>query len=215
MVYFIKVIKEIRQNVTEYPTTSKTLLDKIASGDEISWDEFYLKYAPIVKALAKFKGLNAVDADDICQQVMMQFFKQSKTFKFDPNIAKFRTYFGLIVNSKICSYFRNSKENPTDDMEWIPVDAETETLFMDEWRKTVLKEAEQELKQRVAPETFQAYELYAVQNRPVKKVAEYLDCSENQVYQAKKRCFAMMREILLAMNEQDPELQLELSKYDV
>ena len=86
---------------------------------------------------------------------------------------------------------------------------------MNEWRKAVLKEAEQELKQRVAPETFQAYELYAVQNRPVKKVAEYLDCSENQVYQAKKRCFAMMREILLAMNEQDPELQLELSKYDL
>ena len=199
----------------KYPTTSKTLLDKIASGDEISWDEFYQKYSPIVKAIAQFKGLNAADADDICQQVMMQFFKQSKTFKFDPNIAKFRTYFGLIVNSKICSYFRGSKENPTDDMEWIPVDAETETLFMDEWRKTVLKEAEQELKQRVSPETFQAYELYAIQNRPVKKVAEYLDCSENQVYQAKKRCFAMMREILLAMNEQDPELQLELSKYDL
>ena len=199
----------------KYPTTSKTLLDKIASGDEISWDEFYLKYAPIVKALAKFKGLDANAADDVCQQVMLQFFKQSKTFKFDPNIAKFRTYFGRIVNSKICSYFRNSKENPTDDMEWIPVDEETETLFMDEWRKTVLKEAEQELKQRVAPETFQAYELYAIQNRPVKKVAEYLDCSENQVYQAKKRCFAMMREILLAMNEQDPELQLELSKYEL
>ena len=77
----------------------------------------------------------------------------------------------------------------------------------------VIKEAEQELKQRVAPETFQAYELYAVQGRPVEKVAEYLDCTENQIYQAKKRCFAMMREILLKMNEQDPELQLELSSY--
>ena len=199
----------------KYPTTSKTLLDKIASGDEISWDEFYLKYAPIVKALAKFKGLDANAADDVCQQVMLQFFKQSKTFKFDPNIAKFRTYFGRIVNSKLCSYFRKAREMSSEDLDLIPVDAETEKLFMDEWRKAVLKEAEQELKQRVSPETFQAYELYAVQNRPVKKVAEYLDCTENQVYQAKKRCFKMMREILLAMNEQDPELQLELSKYDL
>ena len=49
----------------------------------------------------------------------------------------------------------------------------------------------------------------------MEKVAAYLDCSVNQVYQAKKRCFAMMREILLAMNEQDSELQLELSKYDL
>ena len=199
----------------KYPTTSKTLLDKIASGDEISWDEFYLKYAPIVKALAKFKGLDANAADDVCQQVMLQFFKQSKTFKFDPNIAKFRTYFGRIVNAKIANYYRKRGEVSSDEPEEIPVDSEEGNLFMNEWRKTVIKEAEQELKQRVAPETFQAYELYAVQNRPVKKVAEYLDCSENQVYQAKKRCFAMMREILLAMNEQDPELQLELSKYEL
>ena len=199
----------------KYPTTSKTLLDKIASGDEISWDEFYLKYAPIVKALAKFKGLDANAADDVCQQVMLQFFKQSKTFKFDPNIAKFRTYFGRIVNAKIANYYRKRGEVSSDEPEEIPVDSEEGNLFMDEWRKTVIKEAEQVLKQRVSPETFQAYELYAVQNRPVKKVAEYLDCTENQVYQAKKRCFAMMREILLAMNEQDPELQLELSKYDL
>ena len=199
----------------KYPTTSKTLLDKIASGDEISWDEFYLKYAPIVKALARFKGLDANAADDVCQQVMLQFFKQSKTFKFDPNIAKFRTYFGRIVNAKITNYYRKRGEVSSDEPEEIPVDSEEGNLFMNEWRKAVLKEAEQELKQRVAPETFQAYELYAVQNRPVKKVAEYLDCTENQVYQAKKRCFAMMREILLAMNEQDPELQLELSKYEL
>ena len=199
----------------KYPTTSKTLLDKIASGDEISWDEFYLKYAPIVKALAKFKGLDANAADDVCQQVMLQFFKQSKTFKFDPNIAKFRTYFGRIVNVKIANYYRKRGEVSSDEPEEIPVDSEEENLFMNEWRKAVLKEAEQELKQRVAPETFQAYELYAVQNRPVKKVAEYLDCTENQVYQAKKRCFKMMKEILLKMNETDPELQLELSKYDV
>ena len=202
----------------KYPTTSKTLLDNIASGDEISWDEFYLKYAPIVKALAQFKGLNAADADDVCQQVMMQFFKQSKTFKFDPDIARFRTYFGRIVNAKIINYFRRkeNKEVLVDDvMPDIPVDPEIEAIYMSEWRKTLLIEAQQKLKERVAPETYQAYELYAIQNRPVKKVAEYLDCSENQVYQAKKRCFAMMREILLAMNEQDSELQLELSKYDL
>lgn len=200
----------------KYPTTSKTLLDKIASGDEISWDEFYLKYAPIVKALARFKGLDANAADDVCQQVMLQFFKQSKTFRFDPNIARFRTYFGRIVNAKITNFYRDNNEPvPVAETEETSVDPETDTLFMNEWRKVVIKEAEQELKQRVAPETFQAYELYAVQNRPVKKVAEYLDCTENQVYQAKKRCFKMMKEILLKMNETDPELQLELSKYEL
>ena len=198
----------------KYPTTSKTLLDKIASGDEISWDEFYHRYALVVIAVAQFKGLKKDDAEDVCQQVMMQFFKQSKTFRFDPNIARFRTYFGRIVNARIKNFYRDNNESvAVEETEETAVDPETDTLFMNDWRKVVIKEAEQELKQRVAPETFQAYELYAVQGRPVEKVAEYLDCTENQVYQAKKRCFAMMREILLKMNEQDPELQLELSSY--
>jgi DNA-directed RNA polymerase specialized sigma24 family protein len=86
---------------------------------------------------------------------------------------------------------------------------------MNEWRKLILQEAQAELKSRVSPETFQAYQLYAVQGRPVEKVAAFLECSVNQVYQAKKRCFAMMREILLKMNEADHDLQLELSKYDI
>ena len=101
----------------KYPTTSKTLLDKIASGDEIFWDEFYQKYSPIVKAIACFKGLNASDADDICQQVMMQFFKQSKTFKFDPDVARFRTYVGRIVRGRIIDHFRRKKEIPVAEFE--------------------------------------------------------------------------------------------------
>ena len=199
----------------KYPTTSKTLLDKIASGDEISWDEFYQQYSPIVKAIACFKGLDAAAADDVCQQVMLQFFKQSKTFKFDPDIARFRTYFGRIVRWKIIDYYRKKHETPVAEFEAVPVDPEADTLFMNEWRKLILQEAQAELKSRVSPETFQAYELYAVQGRPVEKVAAYLDCSTNQVYQAKKRCFKMMKEILLKMNDTDPELQLELSKYDL
>ena len=197
----------------KYPTTSKTLLEKISSGDEISWDEFYRKYAPVIKAVAKYKGIE-YDADDICQQVMMHFFKQSRTFKFDPGIARFRTYLGRIVSWKIADYYRKKRETSSEELEVIPVDSETEKLYMDEWRKVILAEAEDELRKRVSPDTFQAYQLYAVQGRPVEKVAAFLECSNNQVYQAKKRCFAMMREILLKMNEADPDLQMELSSYE-
>ena len=198
----------------KYPTTSKTLLDKIASGDEISWDEFYRKYAPVIKAVARYKGIE-YDADDICQQVMMHFFKQSKTFKFDPGIAKFRTYLGRIVSWKIIDYYRKKREKLSGELDAVPVDAELDKIYMAEWHKVIIAEAEDELRKRVSLDTFQAYQLYAVQGRPVEKVAAFLECSVNQVYQAKKRCFAMMREILLKMNEADPDLQLELSKYDI
>ena len=62
----------------KYPTTSKTLLDRIAAGDEISWDEFYERYCGIIRNLAKFNGLDDSAADDICQQVMLQFFRSEE-----------------------------------------------------------------------------------------------------------------------------------------
>ncbi len=198
----------------KYPTTSKTLLEKISSGDEICWDEFYAKYAPIVRAVARFKGIDR-DADDICQLVMLHFFQKNKTFKFAPERARFRTYFGRIVRWKIADFYRKKQMILSDELEAVPIDPEAEKIYMDEWRKFIISEAGESLKQRVNPETFQAYQLYAVQGRPVEKVAAFLGCSVNQVYQAKKRCLAIMREILLKMNEEDPELQLELSKYDV
>ena len=40
---------------------------------------------------------------------MLQFFKQSKTFKFDPDIARFRTCFGRIILPKIANYYREKK----------------------------------------------------------------------------------------------------------
>ena len=60
----------------KYPTTSKTLLDRIAAGDEISWDEFYNRYCGIVRDIAKLKGLDEAEAEDICQQVMLQLFME-------------------------------------------------------------------------------------------------------------------------------------------
>ena len=97
-----------------YPTTSRTLLEKIAAGDGIGWDEFYEKYAPVVRALARGKGIE--DAEDICQQVMLQFFKQSGTFRFDPGLARFRTYFGRIVRAKIADHFRRGRDAVRDQV---------------------------------------------------------------------------------------------------
>ncbi len=202
----------------KYPTTSPTLLDKIAGGDEIGWDEFYERYKPVVLALAKFKGLDDAAAKDVLQQVMLAFFQQSRTFRFDPDIARFRTYFGRIVTARIADYYRNRAKDPSV---WFPDNAEPFTeppefdaCFLAEFRKTVWVNIYQQVKQRVSASTWQAFDLYALQHRPVKKVAEFLGCSVNQVYQAKKRLIAIIREILDELNRRDPELMLELIDND-
>ncbi len=200
----------------KYPTTSLTLLDKIVNGDEIAWNEFYQRYQPVVLALAKYKGLDDAAAEDVCQQVMLAFFRQSKTFRFDPNIARFRTYFGRIVNTRIADHYRKQKDKTSssskikDDAEPCIPTPEYESYFLEEFRKTVWDDIYQQLKQRVSISTWQAFELYALQERPVEKVASFLGCSVNQVYQAKKRAVAILRKIIADINQRDPDLKLEL-----
>lgn len=58
------------------------------------------------------------------------------------------------------------------------------------------------------PGTYQAFELYAEQGRELRRVAEALEMTPNRIYVAKSRCLKMLRQILLELNESDPELEL-------
>ena len=84
-----------------------------------------------------------------------------------------------------------------------------EELFMTEWRKAVLEEAKAELRLRVTPKTYQAYELYVLQERPAEKVAMILEMTVNDIYSAKKRCNKIMQAVIARHNAADGELNLE------
>ena len=89
-----------------YPTTSKTLLDKLQSGDAVSWTDFFDRYRGIIVSLGNLKGLTPEECDDLVQEVMLCFFKNSKTFVFNHQIARFRTYFGRIIQARILDLLR-------------------------------------------------------------------------------------------------------------
>ena len=58
-----------------------------------------------------------------------------------------------------------------------------------------------ELKGRVQPETYVAFEMYAIQGRPVQDVAKFLNLSISSVYTAKSRCISTLKEIIENLEE--------------
>lgn len=184
----------------KYPTTSKTLLGKLQSGDAISWDEFYRRYRGIVFAAGKFKGLSDAECEDLMQEVMIRFFKNAATFVFDPGIARFRTYLGKIITGKIFDILKSRRNHlplhESDVENTIPADDGLEQRFEQEWRKLMVEEAETRLKAKVDARTYLAYQLFAVQNRPLDEVAAGLQVSANQIYLAKSRCLKHLSAIV-------------------
>ncbi len=202
--------------IMKYPTTKKTLIDKLRDGDSVSWDEFYERYNGIIHNVGEAKGLTEDECNDLVQEVMLRFFHNSKTFKFDPNIARFRTYFGKIVSGKIIDIMRRrltTKADFTLEEELAlgisdAPDVINDKIFLAQWRSFMLQQAREILRSRVEIRTYQAFEFFAEQGRDIKRVSMILDMSPNQIYVAKNRCINALHNILVELNEADPGLEL-------
>ncbi|MBE6368995.1 MAG: sigma-70 family RNA polymerase sigma factor [Lentisphaerae bacterium] len=193
-----------------YPTTQPSLLMKLQQGDEISWADFYHRYAPVISCAGKYYHLDDSECEDLTQQVMLKFFANSKSFTYRAGQVKFRSYFSRIVHNQIVDTIRRNNSRQRLQQSSSVLYEDFHEVFMNEWRKAAFAEAEAELKRRVDEKTFQAFELYGLQNRPAAQVAEILDISMSSLYTAKSRCMKLLQEIIERYNRTDGELKLEL-----
>lgn len=195
----------------KYPTTNPSLLERVQNGDEISWNEFYHRYAPVIRSIGTCSCLSETACDDLVQMVMLKFFGAAKRYTYREGEAKFRTYFAAIVRSQIVEIIRREavQKNLRQDAVF-KTEEPFEEVFMNEWRKAVLRDAKSELRQRVNERTYQAFELYALQGRPIEQVTSALGMSANQIYVAKKRCTDILAGILARHNRNDGDLNLEV-----
>ena len=191
------------------PSTHKSLLERVQNGEEIAWREFYGRYAPVIRFVGSLYHFNEFECEDLVQNVMLKFFDSRKKFVYREKQTRFRTWFAAVIRSQAVDYIRSAgrgRENP------LPGDDSQDPFaeeFLREWRKVMLAEAMDELRVRVDPVTFQAFELYALEGRPANETAELLDLSANSVYVAKTRCLKILREIIRRLNAEDPELKLD------
>ena len=198
-----------------YPSTHKTLLMKIQDGDEVSWKEFYDRYSSAILTISGRFGLNPVEADEVRQNVMLKIFRNKLIFSYNDERSRFRTYFNRIVRSCIIDYLRKKEAMPPETpLESLPDQPAPEAavieeeIFDEEWRKQCLNDALELLKEHVEPQTFLAFHMTAFQRKKVREVAGFLQINDSQVYLARSRCIAKLRNILSELQKKDPDLNL-------
>ena len=196
-----------------YPSTHKSLLERVQNGDEISWSEFYDRYKGIIRAVGAFYHFREDEQDDLVQRVMVKFFANAKTYVYREGQVKFRTWLARIIRSEAVDFIRANAARKRAEERAVGGDVEDDSFereFMTEWRKVVLAEALEELRGRVKFKTYQAFQLYGLQNRPCRDVAALLEISEHQVHLAKSRCTEMLKEIIARYNTEDGALKLDV-----
>ena len=197
-----------------YPSTHKTLLERIRTGDEISWQEFYDRYSPAVLNICSNAGFSESEGLDILQNVMLKIFRNDLVAKFNAERARFRTYFNNIVHSCIKDFLKKKRRTEPEitgvEIPETPVPAELEEKIEAEWKNQMLKEALDRLRSQVKEETFLAFQLTAIQGQSIRAAAEFIRMDPNMVYVARSRCTARLRKIIAELNSEDPELQVRL-----
>ena len=197
-------------------TTSRSLLNKVRNGDDVSWSEFYETYKPLILLCGKDHSLSEAEKEDLIQNIMYEIFQkniiekydpdrapENLTFKYDPAKGRFRHYLrGIIRNQALkIIYKRNNLDSL--DAEDAPVPAEElwVPIWEEEWRRHILNEALKELKNEVESKTYSIFEMYFIQDRPVQEVTKLWNVSASSVYTVKCRCLPILKRIINQLEE--------------
>jgi len=75
------------------PETRSSLLLRIRDADDRdAWDQFSEIYRPVICRVARLKGLQQADAEDLAQQVLLSVAGAIDRWQPDEGRAKFRTW---------------------------------------------------------------------------------------------------------------------------
>ena len=185
-------------------TTRISMLRGVHEHDEHSWEEFQAFYTPLIFFCGHLYKLTHEELQDLRQEVFRQVATTDVTGKYDPTIARFRAYLQGVIRHCILAILRQRtpgrtgleelEENEAGQIEDKGIQVEFEKLL----RQAALEQLREELDER----QFAAFDLYALQKRPVKEVAEIMKMTVNQVYLAKSRNTARLQEILASLRNE-------------
>lgn len=181
-------------------TTRSSVVKAVADTENTAaWQRLFDLYAGFVFSIARHKGLNETDADDIVQVVFADLARNLPTFKYDRAKGRFMSYLTGLVNWRVIDRLKATKR-----------DAELKANFWEEakavggdddfsereWQQAALEEALRRIKPDVRPEHYAAFVASTVEGQDTDTVMKLYGISRDSLYQIRKRLTVKLREKL-------------------
>ncbi len=172
---------------------------------EIGWNEFAEKYSRVIAGFARNAGLRTQDADDVLQDVLMGFFRVSADFNYDPEKGRFRGYLKRVTLNAIRSRHRRRRPEVNLDMDWEPpaLDDSTDAIWDRQWTEQLLNRAMEQVRPKVEPRTWLAFELYGMRGVAIDAVADETGMTPEAIRHAKMRITKQIRTIVNEIRDQE------------
>lgn len=191
-------------NEEEYRTRGSLLMRLGADSTmvrEVSWQQFYAQYVPIIRGFARNAGCPHAEIEDIVHEVMTSFFRAAERFEYDATRGRFRGYLKTATLNTLRQRYRKSSKEPRVDFDPIFLEETSdhaEALWTREWRSRTLERAVDFVRDetRVTAQSLDAFELYGCRGVPLEEAARQLGMSPAATQKAKLRVAEAIREEL-------------------
>lgn len=186
--------------VHELPETRESLLIQLRDAENReAWFEFAAIYRPMAYRMARRRGLQDADAQDLAQRVLLSVAGSISEWKSDPERARFRSWLARVARNAIVDTFRREKPDLGQGGSTImhrlaeePVPADDEMEW--EHRREVFRWAAKQVRWEFEDETWLAFWLITVEGKPTSEVAKELNKSVGAIYTAKSRVMKRLQE---------------------
>src|SRR6476661_10207452 len=184
------------------PTTCPTLLARLRNdpSNETAWDEFIEHYGRHIYRWCKQWGLQDADAEDVTQEILLKLARKLRDFRYDPN-SSFRGWLKTVAHHAWRDFVDSQRRAraTANDHGWErlqSVEAREDLIqrLEEAFDFELLEAAKVQVRLRVAPHTWEAFRLVAIEGLPAADVAANVRMQVAMVYVAKSKVQKMLQE---------------------
>jgi RNA polymerase sigma-70 factor (ECF subfamily) len=191
--------------------TSATLLGRLRQvpPDQAAWAQFADRYGRKIYGWCRLWKLQEADAEDVTQGVLLKLAEKMRTFEYDPS-KSFRAWLKTVTRHAwldTCSARRAVAAGGSEVLDLLQSVEAREDLVQrleEEFDRELLDEAENRVRLRVTPRTWEAFERTAMRGESGADAARALGMKVATVFVARSKVQKMLREELCRLDA--PEL---------
>lgn len=175
--------------MSEYGNTRETLIMRVKNQyDEKAWQEFVDIYRRYTYVVIRRLGVDVDPAEELTQNILLKLWQKLPDYKYDPKVARFRTWLSRVINNTVLNFRRQKSRQPVivEIGDEYTLSSDVEKMMEKEWESYLTNLAMERIEDKFSGKAISAFNM-TMEGKQIKEIAEELEVEENSVYRLKNR----------------------------